>query len=1653
MSGSKKSNSFKDTAIGSFFSRIYLNIKNKSIGNGNGTRRTPQHDTADAGKGSIADTLQRAWASVKGFFINIAHKMSDSQTTKKIMGAVRSFFAMAAVKVKAFFSAAKRFFANTARKLSESNAIKKILGAIGAFFAMIAAKIKHFFSAENLAAMKSRISGFFAKLFGKNEKTAANESGNSANESETDSAETEEHKEPLKREKHKKNIFKALCISVLAAFVLFFRKIKSLAKKAFAGAGKPKAKVDTKNKTADTKAVDSGDNNTNKNNIRRMPQEEPVREIADAEPSKPVARTSKPAVEPSNPTVEPSKPVVEPLKPVEDEDEVHSNETVAVDPVLPIMDIRKLESRSDRKNRTEKDKKSDDDEDEEKHSIWVRDRRPFFLVSIGVSVCRLCLLLVIMAGFAGLGIGLGVARAYIASAPELSVEKIENNDQTSFIYDCNGNLITEYYNLENRSWASYDEIPTMLKYAVVASEDESFFEHNGFNFKRIFASVLSNLSGGSVSGGSTITQQVLKLTLLTSQQTYKRKIQEIYLAYQLEKEYTKEDILEWYMNIMPMGGLLYGVKSASEDYFGKELSELTLRECAVLAGATNAPTYYNPRLCMLSEDDGGYGEKGRLRLYNRANYVLTQMYAVGFISEEEYNDALFDTEDLVSDQLVVNPTSTNYTYEHKYYIEYVLDELVTRLKEANGWEGKTGTEQAYSLLRSGGFKIYTALDVEKQTKVENAVYSYENWPKLLDPSDNISTGGIEQPQCAVMVIDNSTGYIAAVVGGRTEPTIRFGLNRAYQCVLPFGSSIKPLSVYGPALDRGLLGNMVIENIPVPINGWQSTNGFPQNFDKTYCGPMSVSYALYRSMNVPTSRILLGRLTPQVSYSYLRSLNISESVLSMSPSLLALGSTGSYLVEYAAAFATFANGGVYREPLSITKIIDKDGNELFSEENQIYKQVFKKSTVYIITEWLNRAVSQGNKPLTYLTVNKDIQVAGKTGTNENSRGIAFMGYTKYYTCGVWMGHDDFKPLYASGFDDARPFWITIMDSLHEGLESANIYDEVPDDVIEVTVCGVSGLLPNGEVCDHDQNGYGTTTEYFVKGTEPTQVCDMHKEVAYCTVSGKLAGKYCTEDEIEYKTAVILPEKSEYLKLIDSDYEYLLYEYFPLYFVNDVPYMDGASGEECYCDIHTEETEGLLAQKLEMMRKADALIRDINSKLKLSKYSMNISPAQTKQISDAGALLKELVNAPVFSLNPDTKVFNKEETEAAYNQLEAVSNEIFESIDAKLQLKSDFTTLGNRLIGQINIKLLRADYASVITVDEIVSINRDMDAFRDALDAPIYSSDSSVELFDEEIVRQCYNTLQFNSDTLFAALDERLKEPVDPDPDDEGKIISVFKDDETVDLDLELLSQYAVLIDASTGRILAQKNADVQMYPASMTKIMAVIVAYEYMRDNNIDMDSTYIMLTEDIISYIEEKNTASAGFEAGEVVCIKDLFYGAVMQSGADAVIMLARYCAGTENAFVTLMNSKAAALGLQDTNFTNCIGITDVNHYSTVNDMAVILAYANNYTFLRNVMEANTYTYKSTNKQAQRSVKSGLHSARIKYDMDIENSAVAGADNFGGKTGYTDEAGYCMMTFAYGANGKYIAVTADTALSKDAVSDYLYLYSNYSALSDSESIS
>ncbi len=567
-----------------------------------------------------------------------------------------------------------------------------------------------------------------------------------------------------------------------------------------------------------------------------------------------------------------------------------------------------------------------------KSNLTERKKEPNFLLSVFVTTIKLFIVAILVMGFAGFGALLGVAKAYVDGTPALDVHRIEDQNLTSFIYDMNGDLITEYKGLEHRIWASLDEIPKSIQDALIATEDVRFYAHNGLDYKRLAGAFINNLRSETVQGGSTITQQLIKNTLLSPEQTYKRKIQEAYLAIQLEKEYEKDEILEAYLNTIYLGSGNYGVKAAAMNYFGKELKDLNLRESAVIIGITKNPYRYDPRLNF-------YSRKKPEVTYERANLVLRLMYENGFITREEYERSKFDAENPDSpknaDFHIVEESNHQKLYDYPYFVEYVIQDLVKALMEQNGWTGSEGRQMANNLIQTGGLHIYTTLDPEIQKAVEDTVYNFNGYPKTANSKDSVIRErkgdrvlGIPQPQAAAVVMDHNTGQLRAIVGGRLDPQERFWQNRANLPWAP-GSSIKPIAVYAPFIEAGYPGGIVLEDIPVAIDGWDDGGGkgYPSNYSTNrFYGPVPVRKAITASYNVSTARALLERVGPEYSMNKLKELGITEPryVETPLPSNLSLGSDPINMIEMTAAYGALANRGVYSEPISIVKVLDKDG---------------------------------------------------------------------------------------------------------------------------------------------------------------------------------------------------------------------------------------------------------------------------------------------------------------------------------------------------------------------------------------------------------------------------------------------------------------------------------------------------------------------------------------------------------------------------------------------------------------------------------------------------------------------------------------------------------------------------------------------------------
>lgn len=772
----------------------------------------------------------------------------------------------------------------------------------------------------------------------------------------------------------------------------------------------------------------------------------------------------------------------------------------------------------------------------------ARTKKPNFVLSVAATTIRLSFVLALCVALALLGAVVGIAKAFVDTAPTLDLAALDAQDKTSFIYDSQGNLITDYKGTEDRIMVSIDEIPEMLQNAFIAVEDARFYEHNGVDVKRIVGALVANFTSGSTQGGSTITQQLIKQTVLSSEQSYKRKLQEAYLAMELETRYTKKQILESYLNTIFLGGSYYGVRVAAYGYFGKSLDQLTLRECAMLAGLTRSPNYYNPRSNFYTRNTEGSSTPDITN--NRTDYVLRQMRENGLITAQQYNAALDRS---TASVLEKSPASTD-MYAYPHYVEYAISDVVDTFLDLNGLEDTSANRYAMeNKLRTGGYSVYLCLDTEIQEIVEDTLANWSNYPRLRDPSDKVyqsrnSDGTyteIEQPQAAACVFDYRTGELKAIVGGRYKPTTRKTLNRASGMTMPVGSSIKPLTVYAPAIDLGASPASIAYNMPVPISGWKDSSGkdsWPKNYGGGgYKGPQSFRSALRNSYNTAAAQILMTYVGVSRSVEYLHLMGIPDKNINADPFGLALGSSGLTPVQMAVAFGTIANKGVYQQPLSFSRIVDSNGNVVVDmHQQQDRHQVFKPSTAYLVVDMLKEAVQSGTG--TKAKISSQV-VAGKTGTNSDSKGVFFAGMTGWYSGSVWIGHDNYKALSskATGGNSAAPLWQSFMEKIHKSknLDSREIIDGTPSDynLVRVTTCGVSGQLAT-DACYNDVNGYKTITDYWSADSVPTAYCSMHKSVSVCTESGLLATDYCPSYSVETRGIVLIPRGHPLYDYIDA-----------------------------------------------------------------------------------------------------------------------------------------------------------------------------------------------------------------------------------------------------------------------------------------------------------------------------------------------------------------------------------------------------------------------------------------------------------------------------------------------------------------------------------------
>ena len=646
------------------------------------------------------------------------------------------------------------------------------------------------------------------------------------------------------------------------------------------------------------------------------------------------------------------------------------------------------------------------------------------------------------------------------------IEQIKNKNETTRITDADGNdiaILTDSQNI-NREYVPLASIKaTWIDEAFKAIEDERFDQHIGIDPRRIASAVLSALTnGGSAThGGSTITQQTVRLVSGESQRSAQRKVQEWYKAILLEQQKSKDEIMELYINLVPMGNSYIGVQSAAKAYFDKDAASLSLVECAFLAGIPNRPSTYNPLT-----------ETGRRNALRRMRIVLGKMNQLGMITAAEYRAAL-DTELVFRKR----PAAVTATQVNSYFADYVIEKVIGDLITRRGYNSTMAAVAVYNY----GLRIETTLDSAVQAKIEQTFNEQSLF--LSDPAILVDLP--EKPEGSIVVIGNgpSIGQIKGMVGGFGRKTGNFVLNRAISAYRQPGSSIKPLDVYGPGLETGkITAASIFTDRELFLNPDEPAKAYPVNSYTGYRGNMSVRQAITISCNTIAAQAWLYVLGADTSLLYLYRVGIdrrSEQYVSV-----ALGgfNKGMSTLEMAGAYATFANDGVYTVPYAYSRVLDADGNVLL--ENQPHStQVYKPETAYVLTSMLQDVRTRGTAAGHGISGQG---AAGKTGTTDDNRDKWFCGYTAYYTAAVWYGYDNRlgqTTIPKGDRSNAILIWQDAMTRIHEGLAKTEF--AMPEGILQIKICKDSGMLAT-PLCK------STATEYFIPGAfmNPTANCSLH-----------------------------------------------------------------------------------------------------------------------------------------------------------------------------------------------------------------------------------------------------------------------------------------------------------------------------------------------------------------------------------------------------------------------------------------------------------------------------------------------------------------------------------------------------------------------------------
>ena len=792
-----------------------------------------------------------------------------------------------------------------------------------------------------------------------------------------------------------------------------------------------------------------------------------------------------------------------------------------------------------------------------------------------LTIFKSILMIIILVLIAGVCAGYGVVRSILNNAPDIAlIDAVKPKGHYSTIYDADGNVMQKLVKEgTNREDVTYDQIPEDLVNAFIAIEDSRFREHNGVDIKGILRAGIVGITTGDFSeGASTITQQLIKNNIFNGGletnfgDKLERKIQEQYLALKLEEQLDKNTIMQYYLNTINLGNNTLGVQSASKRYFNKDVSDLTLSECAVIAAITQNPSLYNP----IRHPDQNKQKR---------DIVLSYMLQNNMITQEEYDEALRDD---VYSRIQITPSDTSTTQVFSYFTDTVFEQVAEDLQNQLGY---TET-QAYHLLYSGDLKIYTTMDPTIQSIVDKEVNDPDNYPvtqysmnysltlehndgttetynesnieeyfkitlgqikfQLLFDDTETMNACIEQfkeyvvndsdvivsetitpilePQVSMFIMDQNTGHVLALTGGRGEKTGSLTLNRATDSKRQPGSCFKVITTFAPALDSGgaTLASTYYD-APYTVDNHSISNWWGDS----YVGYANIRQGIAYSMNIIATKCMMDTVSPTVGIDYAEDFGISTLVPEDKTPSLALGGItyGVYNSELTAAYAAIANGGVYTEPVYYTKVLDQNGQVLLETEPETHT-VIKNSTASLLTLAMEDTISgdtpwrsHGIAPTGELCEVPNMSIAGKSGSTTDHNDLWFVGYSPYVTCGIWSGYDESVTLGSEG-DYHKIIWQKVMAQIHEGKEDIGF--EQSSDLEVATICSKSGQLAIKGVCDQD-DGCVVYEEYFAHGTAPTTKCSRHVSYSICEVSHKLSTSWCPKNLVENRVYTIIDPK--------------------------------------------------------------------------------------------------------------------------------------------------------------------------------------------------------------------------------------------------------------------------------------------------------------------------------------------------------------------------------------------------------------------------------------------------------------------------------------------------------------------------------------------------